>query len=72
MTPTTKHLRSVTIDELDHLQVDANDELYWKGTKLTDIRTFAEVIAISAGIGALTSIGLLVLEIGRSAGWWGG
>lgn len=72
MAQVQRELRSVTIDELDHLQVDANDNLYWKGTKLTDIRTFAEVIAISAGIGALTSIGILVLELGRTAGWWGG
>ena len=70
MSSAGKKLRTVSIDELDHLQIDADDNLYWKGTKLTDIRTFAEVIAIAAGIGALTSIGIFALELGRTAGWW--
>lgn len=63
-------LRTISIDELDHLQQDEHGNLYWKGTKLTDIRTFAFLIAAAAVVGAATSIVIMVIEIGRAAAWW--
>lgn len=64
-------LRKLTFDETGQFQLDEADNLYWRGSKLTDIKTFAIVIMLAAVASAFASVGVLVVEIGRSAGWWG-
>lgn len=49
-------------------------ELYWDGRKVVVHRTvtlgcFERALASCA---AISAVGLLVIEAGRSAGWWGG
>ncbi len=65
----------IRLGSLDLLGVHLDTgELYWDGRKVIVQRpitlgVFERVLASGAAVSAL---GVMIVEVGRSAGWWGG
>lgn len=62
----------ITFDQIDHMQVDDEGHLYWKGEavileKRVRLENYQVVLAILATAGALLSG---IHPFGASFGWW--
>ena len=68
-------VHAISYDNLSSLGVhEATRELYWDGKKIVTQRRIALGLLerVLAGAAAASAVGLLIIEAGRSAGWWGG
>jgi len=57
--------RTVSLDELDHFEIDEDQQLFWEGKPVMTLTTYsipwwAQAIAIGAG---LSTIGLFVIGV---------
>lgn len=70
-----KEIRAISMDGLSFLGVHKETgELYWDGHKVVVQKpiTLGGFERVLASLAAVSALGLLIVEVGRSAGWWGG
>jgi len=68
-------VRGISMKGVGFLGVhEETGELYWDGHKVVVQRpiTLGGFERVLASCAAISAVGLLIVEIGRSAGWWGG
>lgn len=67
--------KTVSLEELDNLEVDEDDILYWKGRRLKthsvlDLTTAQATIAIIAAASAFSMAATDLWRFACDAGWW--
>lgn len=68
-------VRGIALEGVSFLGVhQKTGELYWDGRKLLVQKpiTLGSFERFLASLAAVSAVGLLIVEIGRSAGWWQG
>lgn len=68
-------VRGISMEGVGFLGVHSETgELYWDGRKVMVQRpiTLGTFERVLASLAAVSGVGVLIVEIGRSAGWWGG
>lgn len=62
-------LRSISLDELDHFQLDAQNNVYWKGQRLktqVSLGLWVDLAIVAAGVGGF---GVFILELAKALQW---
>ena len=62
-------LQKIDAADLLNLQEDGAGNLYWRGRRIT-AADFARLSVAASLIGVVSNLTRMVLDIGRSAGWW--
>jgi hypothetical protein len=62
-------LRKIDAAELLNLQEDGAGNLYWRGRRIT-AGDYAKLSVAALLVGVVSNLTKMILDIGRSAGWW--
>ncbi len=68
-------VRGISLEGISFLGVhEETSELYWDGRKIVVQKpiTLGLFERVLASLAAASGFGILIVEIGRSASWWGG
>ena len=67
-----KHVKQMGIGSFEHFGIDAENNIYFDGKKVQYESRLALPERIMASAAAAATVVVAFVEIGRSAGWWGG
>jgi hypothetical protein len=65
-----KKLKTVSLGDLDYLQIDEEGHLYSRGVPIHRVMDYARIATIASIAIAIGSLGQFIVQLGRSIGWW--